>query len=264
MKIKILIVPVITILLIVSTIWIILPKAFQVKEEYLNMKKSQQELSEMTEKIGKANNLSKDLTTNTEKQNILMRYLPIDKQGEDILNNLNVIAASEGAAISDLVLSEEKDTAGSSIAAAGQIQEKTDSSSGNSVGSAKNSKALVSEVGAKSVKAEITIVGDYEKIRRVVDKINNMKRNSKVASLKISIKQNLIAGESVNAANELEANITANFGYLKKVTIADVNSSVLDSGKFDMSVVDKILASSNTEFSEINIGQTGRTNPFIP
>jgi Tfp pilus assembly protein PilO len=249
MKLKILIVPVALIIAVIATAGIILPKALETKDAFGKLKKAEQDLSQTADKIDKSNKLTQELTANTGKQNILLRYIPIDKQEEGVINNLDAVASAEGLVIIKLSPVSAVETA-ASMATAKSEEEVSGGSSG--------SQLEVNKI--KTTDVNMMVVGSYEKIRSFLEKLDKMQRFNDVASLKISRVMN---NENPDP-NNLQAEIVLGFGYLNRVTVASVNSEILNSGRFDMSAITKITDKATTNFSEISIGQTGKTNPFLP
>ena len=84
MKLKSLILPIIIIIAIISAAGVILPKFIETMDLNKEQKKIEQDLAETEKKLQKAKELSQELLSNTEKQNILLRYIPISEQEEDI------------------------------------------------------------------------------------------------------------------------------------------------------------------------------------
>jgi len=249
MKLKILITPVVIIIAVIATAGIILPKAFEAKDVLEKQKKSQQDLTQASDKIDKANRLSQELAVNTEKQNILLRYIPVDKQEEGLINNLDAIASAEGLAIVKL----------SPVTKAASTVSIAPENSGEDIpGGADSSQLSAGKI--KTTDVDVTVIGSYEKTKSFLEKLKGMQRFNEVVSLEISKMVNTDNPDQ----NNLQTKMVLGFGYLDRVTVASINSEILNSGKFNISTIEKIKNSAKTGFSEINIGQTGKTNPFIP
>lgn len=242
MKLKLLIAPITIIVLIIATIGMLLPKVLEVKGVFASLKKAGQEMNQTMDKIKKANEFKQELTANTEKQNILLRYIPINKQEEDIINNLDAIASEAGVASIDLELVPVNKTVLPDVAAEGDA----------------NSQLTVNAI--KTIDVEVSIVGSYEQIKTFLEKTRKMQRSNEVVSLKIS---KILDNEGVDLGL-LRAEMVLGFGYLDKITVTNVSENVLSSGGFNMSIIDEITNNAKTNFFEINTGQTGKTNPFLP
>lgn len=235
MKSKVLLMPSIILVVIIFTIGIILPKIFETKTFYVALKDAKKELDSTMQKVEKANELSQTLIANTEKQNILTRYIPLKEQEEDAINNLDMLAYTEGLALTKLSPAPKNEILA--------LQDASDN--------------LIKISGIN-----MAVVGNYGKIKTLLEKIKGMQRFNKILSLKIS--KVIIPNQDNANSDQLQADMVLGFGYLNKVTVVNVNSDILNSGKFNMSVVDKITNNAKTNFSEITPGQAGKTNPFIP
>ncbi len=247
MKLKLLITPIIIILAVVFTAAFILPKALEAKDSFDKFKKSKQELEKTLEKIEKAKKLGQELKTNTEKQNILLRYIPASKQEEEIINNLNAIAASEGLAVASLSPADKAEAATESALSENGVP-------GTANAAAQSGKAM------EMANAEMDVVGNYDQIKAFLEKVGKMQRVVNILSLEIS----KVTTDQNADPNKLQASMDLGFGYLEKVNIANANNEILDKGKFDMSVIEKIKNNAKTDFSGVEVGQTGKANPFIP
>ena len=245
MKLKLLFVPVVIIILGIVTVGIILPKVFEAKDSSEKLKKAEQDLAQTVDKINRINILSQELSANTEKQNILLRYIPASRQEEIFVNNLESIASAQGVTLTKLSLSskaeEIKGEAINDLDGTAKLQ-------------------LASNNKLKTANVDVMIVGNYEQIKSFLEKVRSMQRFADVLSLKI------LKGEEIADAdpNRLNAEMTIGFGYMEEINIANASSDMLSGGKFNMSVIDKIANNAKTEFSDVTVGQAGRTNPFLP
>lgn len=250
MKLKLLITPIAVIVAVVAAAGIILPKVLDVVNLVKEQKKAEQSLAVTEERIGKSSKLNQELAVNTEKQNVLLKYIPVLREEEVAVNNLNAVAAAAGVSIADLSLSKEVEKNANALP-----EEEAGEISGENSGL----KSVAKNV-PKTVNFDVVIMGSYDQLKSFLGKLNETQRLTEISSLKISKTKGIDGADS----DKLQANMVLGFGYLNKVSIANVNSEVLNSGKFDMSVIDKITNNVKTDFSEINIGQTGKTNPFLP
>lgn len=247
--------PLIILIVIIFTAGVIVPEIFTMKSSYAELKKAEKELDLVNQKIEKAENLSKMLAANVEKQNILMRYIPLNAQEEDAINNLDRIVYAENLALLKLSPADKNEI---KTLQDTPVQNNPVSDNTEQENPEQNNPTEMLEMSGMRV----SVAGTYEKIKSLLEKIKGMHNLNKIVALKIS---KIITPDKDNATSDLlQADMAVGFGYMKKVTAADVNSEILDSGKFNMSIIDKINQEAKTNFVEITPGQTGKINPFIP
>jgi Tfp pilus assembly protein PilO len=152
MKLRLLIIPVAILLVVIATIGILLPQTFEIIGATKNAKEAKENLADTMAKIENADKLSYELTVNVEKQNILLRYIPKNKQEETIINNLDTIASSEGVAITSLAMVAEKKNADPGEASTKKKEEKASSNK------------------LKTVEFSVNVVGSYDQIKSFLTK----------------------------------------------------------------------------------------------
>lgn len=261
MKIKILIAPIAIIALVGLSIWIILPQANELRAEIATLKKAEKRLSETKDKIEKSDKLKRELAANVEKRDILMKYLPVDKQEEWIINNLNSLAAEDGLAIVALTLSSSPNKV-PVVSDKSNKPVRANTADVDSIGmEEKPTEEYMNASVPVGLDANVSLVGSYEKIKSFLGKSKRLQRANETISFRISRP----ASNEDADTNNLQADLVLNFSYLKDITVADASSQILKSGKFDMlPVIEEIKNNTGTKFSEINVGSTGKSNPFIP
>jgi Tfp pilus assembly protein PilO len=259
MKLKILITPLIILVAIIATIMVILPMAFETRDKFFELKEARNKLAEISEKMEKSDLLKQELAANAQKQNVLLKYLPMEKQEEDVINNLNAVAASAGVAITEMEILPEKTTG---TGKADKTVKANLTSEEVEMAGQKQEEGNRSEAGLlNAVNVKLSVIGSYDNLKNAVGKIGQMQRANQLASLKIFQP----TAQEKNPSNNLQATVELSFSYLKKVTLANVSSRILESGKFEMlPVVDQIENNLKTEFAEINLGAAGKANPFLP
>jgi hypothetical protein len=260
MRLKILITPLIILIAVIATVMVLLPMAFEIRDKFLGLKDAENKLTEVSEKIEKSDLLKQELLANAQKQNVLLKYLPMEKQEEDVINNLNAVASSAGVAITEMAILPEKATgtekAGKTTKTNLTNEEVESVNQKQAEGEIRSEKGILNVVNAK-----FSVIGSYDNLKDVLGKIMQMQRANQITSVKVFHP----TAQEKNPSNNLQATIELSFNYLKKVTLANVSSRILESGKFDMlPVIDQIENNLKTEFAEINLGSAGKSNPFLP
>ena len=211
MKLKILLVPFFLVLAVGLVVWLVMPSYYDDNLKRQDLKNETDRLETATKKTEKVDKLMKDLSANADKQTTLFSFLPEKQQDEEIINDLNNIASSEGVSIANLSLAK-------SIGAP----------------SVENTTEVKSNISATNFNMDFTIVGAYDKIKNVMDKLARLKRFNKVSALAITkTTTKNEKGEEV-AGNNLQAKLTLSFSYLKKADAATINDTIFSQEGFDM------------------------------
>jgi Tfp pilus assembly protein PilO len=256
MSLKIIIVPLLILTIIVFSIWILAPAYSDVKNSIAKLAEAKISFENIDQKAQMAEKLSQELSGDSENQNIISSYIPSEKKEEDMINDLNDIAYTQGMAVYNISIIKENSTPLIPVIDpnTGQVQP-----------------AIETIPVIQDSHASIGAIGDYDKIKGFLRKLSSLKRYNSFSSIKIfNSKANRSEGES-SSANEENSNIlkmeaVANFSYLEKVkNVVDIDSNIFTTGQFDLSAVDNIKKNKDTIVPELNTGiQAGRTNPFTP
>jgi hypothetical protein len=239
MKLKVLLVPFFLVLAVGLVVWLVMPKYYDDKLKRQELKMETEKLNSAVEKVEKVNTLMADLGANADKQAILFSFLPETQKEEEVINDLNIIASSESVAIKNLTVAKAQ-------ASAPAVSEtKTD-------------------IKTPGFDLEFTVVGPYDKIKNVVDRLSKIKRFNKISSLTIAkTTSKNEKGEEVAGSN-LQAKIVLTFNYSKKADAVSISSDIFSQNKFDMSVIAKINSLRTTDTAKISSVSGGRENPFLP
>jgi hypothetical protein len=241
MKTKVLLVPFLLVLGIVLIVWSVLPSYYDDKSKREELKNENNRLDEVRKKVEMSSKLMNDLATKADKQEVLFSFLPEKQEEEEAINDLNNIASMEGVSIKNLTTVK---------APASGLKTSSDNSS-KEEGSFKNQ--------SMSFYMDFTLIGEYGKIRNVINRLNNLKRFNKTSSLTIS----KVVGEEEIAGNNLQAKIILAFYYLKKADAVNISSSIFNKETFDMSPVEKINNLRTMNVLKIGSVPSGRDNPFL-
>ena len=256
MKLRILLVPFFLVLAIGLIVWLVMPKYYddQFERTELNNEKTRSE--DMQKKAAMAEKLMVELSANADKQETLFSFLPEKQEEEEIINDLNNIAAMEAVSIKNLTLVK---SAGSAVSAPAPVSAPVPGTEGTETPA-----VGVNASQSSTFNIDFTISGNYAKIKNVIDRLFKLKRFNKVSSInisKVSVKNE--KGEEIPSDN-LQAKIMLTFNYLKKADAISISSGVFTQESFDISVINKINSLRTIDILKINAAPSARSNPFLP
>lgn len=162
MKLKILVAPSLLAIAVILVVWLVTPRYFDDKLKRDDLKRETANLEMAKSKVAKANALMVDLGANADKQAVVFSFLPEEQQEEEIINDLNNIASAESVSIKNLSLVKSLET--------------TPVVTESPEGIAENPKLT------KDFNVDFTVIGAYDKIKNVVDKLYKLKRFNKISS----------------------------------------------------------------------------------
>jgi Tfp pilus assembly protein PilO len=240
MKLKILIFPLIIVALLYLLIWVIVPQYGDIAATQKKLDDAKVKLAGVVEKENNAASLVQDLNNNSAEQNILVKYLPENKQYEDVVASVNTISGTSGVSIVSMKVDEAKPASSTQT-----VYDK----SGNVVPK--------TEDPVKSFIAEIAVKGDYGKIRPFIFSLDTIDRLNEMTALKIE------GSNNTNEPGILTATLRVKFDYFEKAEkITEIRDEFFAKGKFDMSVASDIRKKATMEIPKLDIGEFGRENLF--
>lgn len=243
MKLKLLIAPLLVLLIIVMAIWVVAPAYRGLVAQKEELAAAKQKLAGIQEKNAQAAKLRQELAGNTGHKELLLKYIPGGAQEEIIIENLNALALGEGLAVFNLSVADNsrKNSVPAVSATVNNSQEEI-------------APAVLS---ADSISVGVGFAGPYEKIKSFIGKLAALKRGNNITSLKIAA--------ATAVPGSLQADMVLKFSYFAGGNSAiSANSSIFSKGSFDTAVIEQIKSKLNTEVVPVNIGETGKTNPFLP
>lgn len=242
MKLKLLFAPLLVLLIIVMAIWVVAPAYQELQVQKDELATAQQKLTDIQEKNALAAKLRQELAGNAEQEGLLLKYIPREAQEEIIIENLNSLALEEGLLVNNISVTGNT---GKSI----PVVVVSDGMDAQAV-------PVLSE---NKISLNTGVIGPYEKIKSFIGKLAALKRYNNISSLKIS------PAASGTSANKLQADMMINFAYFSDNNAAvNVNSSIFSKGSFDKTVIEQIKNRLNKDVVPVNIGETGKANPFLP
>lgn len=247
MKLKILIIPAVIVVILYLAIWVINPALKQLRQEKEDLAKEKAKLADIQEKNLKAESLSKSLVGQSEQRNILLKYIPEQKQEEEIIGNLNSLAVVSGLSVYTISIVEQK-----ALAVPSDLETGSDSKTTEAA------KPAVSEFQVK-----LGVIGGYEKIKDLLGKIASLQRFNSISNLKIT-KVKPQGEVDLATVDNLQAEATLVFNYLPKSNlIVNADNKIFSTGNFDLSVIDSIRTNLKTIMNSLSVGESGVSNPFV-
>lgn len=265
MKIKLFLAPSLIVIMITMIIWTVYPAYTNgvdgVKEKYRKLKEQKRLIIDIDNRVGNARKLVVDLDAAVSDNAVVFDYISKKKEDEKIIDSLDLLARDSSLSVVNISVSEVKsDNASSaespSVSAGAMPAFGADSAI--PIQSAVIAKATPNKLGV-----DFSVLGSYENIKIIAEKIQKLKRFSKISSLEI--KTQTKDDQSLNES--LLANMTLEFNYLKepsKLADGDINNGIFSSGVFDKSIIEKIKNSRSISVNNVSPGQKGKPNPFIP
>jgi Tfp pilus assembly protein PilO len=259
MKIKILVAPSLMILIIVLIIWFIYP-AYTNGIDGIKEKKQQLEKQMgLMEKIDNQSNNVKKLTANLDanalENKIIFSYIPQKKEEEKIIDSLNLLARESSLSTINISLSEVADVA--------LPAEESASISGSSFPALEQTAPVAPKVVPKRMEVDFSVVGDYQNIKSLIEKIQKLERFNKFLTLEVKILQK----DDQSISESLRADMKLEFNYLeelKMLTELDVEKAIFSSGIFsDKDVSEKIKSNRSIEINNVSPGEKRGNNPFV-
>jgi hypothetical protein len=270
MKLKILLVPSLIVAVIILLIWVIYPAYSSpltndgLAEKLAQLSQEKDKMVQVKQKSKNVDILNSQLSSESDRKAIVMKYVPETAKEEEIIDNLNFIATSEGLSVFNLSVIKDKD---SEISDAQTVP----SAAGGTLASpASSDSSIVSDVPVMSVRpkpsnltVQYSVIGNYDKIKNVLEKVYGFERFNKVISLEI--KKPTSSEGKAETGDALEADAILSFKFIKKIsTLADLEDPAFSNSKFDLAVTEKIRTEKRVNALNLEAGSTGKTNPFTP
>lgn len=265
MKIKIILMPLAIAAAIGISIWLIWPVYTNgvdgIKELSAKMKKETEKFSQLEAKIANTGKLFSTLTSDSQKS-ILYGFVPEDVKEEEIIDNVNYIASTSGASITDLDVAPAADGS-SEIAEEAMLEDDPDMLEAES---GLNLPAVVPIPQSKKIEVDTTIIGSYDSIRKFIIELHKLERHSIITSLSIKPLTSSDSENQAAAAGTLTVDAKIEFDMLPPVKISSINMNdpVFLSGNLDTAIFSKIKKAKSREVLKMEITQKGKSNPFMP
>lgn len=251
----------------VSIIW---PEFSLILENRKNLKDVEEKLAVLTQKSQKIEQLSQELSQNPKNQETVLKYIPISRNEDFLINYLNGIFYAEGIGIRDVALEEKKiDTSlAQAIPENGQIYPEGSLSLQTNLqdGQIYSGESLPLQASPQPVflTAKFNFFSSYEKITALLGKIDGLKRFNETIYLKIAKTYPEDKKEDATL-NFLQVELGLDFNYLKKIASqSEVGEDIFKKEGFDSEVLKNIEEKAVNDVADPESQSDGRSNPFTP
>jgi len=263
MKIKILAAPFLIVVIITMIIWYIYPtytNGFDgVREKRAKLLIQESLAKNLENTINNAELLKADLVANYLESGAVFNYIPLNKEEEKIIENLNSLSKDSTLSVLNISVSEAKE-------AVAVTEAVTTGLSANPISGLAPDAPVQAPITPKAeprkLEVKLSVIGDYGNIKILIDKIQKLKRFNALSTLEIKT----FSKEDQSISESLQANITLEFNYLKelkRLVDGDINNPVFATGVFNKQVVGKIKSSRSINVNNVSPGQKSGNNPFI-
>lgn len=262
MKLKVLLFPSLVVIIIVLMIWVVYPAYSNgldgLKEELKELEVEKEKLADISSKIENVSSLSSQIEADSEEKSVLFKYLPESAKEEEIIDNLNYLSGKEDVSVYDLGVSRVKTTE----VIPGTI----------TLGEAEGLIPPVSDFPASGLpevpwptasklEVNISVTGKYDSIKNMLNKIYGLGRFNQVSNIEIKKSTETDKGMGDN----LEFSAVLSFNFLKKVSnLSNLSNAIFSSKSFDTQIISDIENQKSTDILNLEVGPTGKSNPFFP
>ncbi|HAI74312.1 MAG TPA: hypothetical protein DCS28_02720 [Candidatus Moranbacteria bacterium] len=262
MKIKLFLAPSLIVIIITLIIWTVYPAYTNgvdgVKEKYQKLGDRKRLMASLDERAGNVEKLVADLNSNASDNTVVFDYISQKKEDEKIIDNLDLLARDSSVSVVNISVSEIK----RELISNAEISEASTPVLGTD-STVPVQSAIATKAEPDKLKVDFSVFGNYENIKILAEKVQKLKRFSKISGLEIKTQLK----EDQGISESLLASMTLEFNYLKEpsmLTDGDIDNSIFSSGVFDKSIIEKIKNSRNISVNNVSPGQKGKTNPFLP
>lgn len=270
MKIKLLVVPVMVVAIVVLSIWLVYPAYSNgtdgFKEKRNKLAEEKKKLEEIKNKSANVLKLSSQLSSNVEMRDIVFSFIPETTKEEEIIDNLNFLAGSEGLSVTELsVTSQPAGENTPAVVGTGSVFSGTMAANAATSGTEGGEIAVSFAPQVKEAQVNFSVTGNYGQIKNLLIKVYGLKRFNNMESLEIRAANLTEEAKKDEPTDSLQAIMILKFNFIKKpVTAVSVEDPVFLRDSFDMKVINDIKSKRNIEVLKLDVGQAGRTNPFLP
>lgn len=229
-------------------------------DKYNQLKSENAQLVTVKNKVSDLKSLESQLSADSADVATLKQFIPDRIYEEQILDNLNYLASSQGMAVMGITITQPNTgVAGDGTAVSSSANAADSSAPANSSGAGV---APVSAVTATEFAVKYSVLGTYAQVKDLLQKLNGYGRYNEVASIDIekSASQNSGTQNPAPGNNLLQVDLGLNFDYLK-TSISGAGLEI-SGNKLNTDIVSQIRSSQNVPVLKLNVGQQGKSDPF--
>lgn len=239
--------------ILIFGIALIRPEVSQVLANRKDLSALREKLAGLNQKAQKIEQLNQELSQNPKNQETVLKYIPVSRSEDSLINYLDGVSYAEGIGIKNVVLSE-KSSNDSTIPVVSEDNQ----------GYPEGTLPLVLSPQPVFLTTKLDFFSSYEKVIVLLEKINGLKRFNETTYLKITKTYPEDKKEDASL-NFLQVELGLDFNYLKKIASqSEVGDDIFKKEGFDNEVLKKIEEKAVNDAVGPENKSDGRNNPFIP
>ena len=268
MRLKIIFTPFVIVIAIIVSVWYIWPGIKDIQSKRKEIDANKENLNVILVKKQNSESLISVLDKNKDKEEFISKYLPASKNEDYIISGINYLATDSGLNLTSISIKDEKETETSGQS--GQEISTMNAGSASSLPAGSQASGSSSPGQAVSAKSKIrlsdvsvALSGKYENIKIFIDQLYKMEMFNEISSVAIS--QNKSNGqEDQSGSDVLAATFEIKFGYLPAISARTGNFDIFSKNDFDFGPYSKISDFVARKIPNLDEGQKGKSNPFLP
>lgn len=248
MRLKVLIPPFFIVIILILAIGYIKPDIDVLQAKKVDIIAKETAVANVDTVIANIASLNDSLDTGQNFEKFAYRYLPDTQSQEQVIDTFNFLVTQSGMIITKMELKQPQGvTAPVLMDESGVISD-------------------VSEIPPLSVMKTFiftgSVVGSYENIKALFDRLAHTERFQKVNLISI-VAEKIDQSANLTDTNRLVGTFEAELGYLPTEPVASaLTMPIFLRSKFDFSDVNKLLEQTANTVPTLEKGQTGKPNPF--
>lgn len=222
------------------------------------------ELQDVNIKKGAIESLGKQIS-NSDSEKIIRDYLPQVRMEENVIGNVNYLANSANVSLVNISLGGGNDDANDRNNVSAGVAGILNPIARASAAIDETAVGAVEQSALRATSAEISVIGEYEKVRIFLDGLNRISIFNNIKSLTISKPEKSKEDGAVDSNNNvLSVAVVVDFGYMP-VSKLDGQKVLAFKSNIDDGVVEilKNYVSQKYSFSPTSGDAKGRVNPFL-
>lgn len=270
MKIKVILAPLLIVMTVILIIWFVYPAYSNgsdgLKDQLQVLDKENKKLESINSIGNVVEKINKDITDNKVSADLLYNYLPDNPKEEEIIDNINYLAASNGLSISDLSVSYTPNQA-----LTGAVQPPSPavpasesilpSPSGNTAANPELAEVPQTRTSAEDIKVSVSVSGPYEKIKDFFKNLYEFKRYNIVTTANVSAEKSKDGGNT----DQIRADAVFSFNVLGRISeVNNPTDEIFYRGSLDLKTIDSINTIRKVDILKLQLDQQGKSNPFLP
>lgn len=266
MRLKLLFFPLMLVLSIFVIYRYVVPEMMEIGRTKVKVVENNDLLKAIREKRDSITALNNQLDTNKAQVDWVMKYLPTQKNEEDIVNEINFIAATSNVSLYSFTFQEpheevvvkNEEVVPSNMLTTGNVQSVATYVNDQSVNSTKIEN-LIRYSGAK-----IGVVGNYPSIKLFFQRLHDLELYNVIHDVNIQLAQ--YKDESKKDSGDLLAEVSVNFGYMETAKVQNnYAASIFEKKSYDLENIKSLKQRNSTTVPAIDMNTgVGKDNPFLP